>query len=149
MSRVCARNRSLHRRSVSAESPEGTLPQTPGAPGGGGTLLYPRALQVSCSFIERALITTSAQIHHDPVAGLDTSVQLVICGFWNSICSKHTPEHTCTLTNTQTASSVVIHSETQIKYDHYLVPNALLEHGLLCLEQGRRDEAVKLLEAAK
>uniref|UniRef100_A0A667WLQ2 Tetratricopeptide repeat domain 39A n=1 Tax=Myripristis murdjan TaxID=586833 RepID=A0A667WLQ2_9TELE len=38
---------------------------------------------------------------------------------------------------------------SQIKYDHYLVPNALLEHGLLCLEQGRNDEAVKLLEAAK
>uniref|UniRef100_A0A8C5G788 Tetratricopeptide repeat protein 39A n=1 Tax=Gouania willdenowi TaxID=441366 RepID=A0A8C5G788_GOUWI len=34
-------------------------------------------------------------------------------------------------------------------YDHYLVPNALLEHGLLCLEQGRRDEAIKLLESAK
>lgn len=42
-----------------------------------------------------------------------------------------------------------ISSETQIKYDHYLVPNALLEHGLLCLEQGRKDEAIKLLEAAK
>lgn len=45
--------------------------------------------------------------------------------------------------------SAVIPSETQIKYDHYLVPNALLEHGLLCLEQGRRGEAIKLLEAAK
>lgn len=40
-------------------------------------------------------------------------------------------------------------SETQIKFDHYLVPNALLEHGLLCLEQGRREEAIKLLEMAK
>lgn len=40
-------------------------------------------------------------------------------------------------------------SETQIKYDHYLVPNALLEHGLLCLEQGRNEESIKLLEAAK
>uniref|UniRef100_A0A8C9RXF3 Tetratricopeptide repeat domain 39A n=1 Tax=Scleropages formosus TaxID=113540 RepID=A0A8C9RXF3_SCLFO len=39
--------------------------------------------------------------------------------------------------------------ENQIKFDHYLVPNALLEHGLLCLEQGRRVEAIKLLEAAK
>uniref|UniRef100_A0A8C6SAS7 Tetratricopeptide repeat domain 39A n=1 Tax=Neogobius melanostomus TaxID=47308 RepID=A0A8C6SAS7_9GOBI len=43
----------------------------------------------------------------------------------------------------------VLCNETQIKYDHYLVPNALLEHGLLCLEQGRNIEAVKLLEAAK
>lgn len=40
-------------------------------------------------------------------------------------------------------------SETQIKFDHYLVPNALLEHSLLCLEQGRREEAIKLLEMAK
>uniref|UniRef100_A0A3B5M2P5 Tetratricopeptide repeat domain 39A n=1 Tax=Xiphophorus couchianus TaxID=32473 RepID=A0A3B5M2P5_9TELE len=44
---------------------------------------------------------------------------------------------------------LVLCNETQIKYDHYLVPNALLEHGLLCLEQGRRDEAIKLLETAK
>ncbi|XP_010768497.1 tetratricopeptide repeat protein 39A-like [Notothenia coriiceps] len=40
-------------------------------------------------------------------------------------------------------------SESQIKYDHYLVPNALLEHGLLCLEQGRKSEAIRLLETAK
>ncbi|KAI2661823.1 Tetratricopeptide repeat protein 39A [Labeo rohita] len=40
-------------------------------------------------------------------------------------------------------------SESQIKYDHYLVPNALLEHGLLCLEEGRINEAIKLLETAK
>uniref|UniRef100_A0A672I5K0 Tetratricopeptide repeat domain 39A n=1 Tax=Salarias fasciatus TaxID=181472 RepID=A0A672I5K0_SALFA len=45
--------------------------------------------------------------------------------------------------------TLVLCNETQIKYDHYLVPNALLEHGLLCLEQGRRDEAIKLLETAK
>lgn len=42
-----------------------------------------------------------------------------------------------------------LYSESQIKYDHYLVPNALLEHGLLCLEQGRIEEAIKLLETAK
>uniref|UniRef100_A0A674DSR6 Tetratricopeptide repeat domain 39A n=1 Tax=Salmo trutta TaxID=8032 RepID=A0A674DSR6_SALTR len=36
-----------------------------------------------------------------------------------------------------------------IKFDHYLVPNALLEHGLLCLEQGRKEEGIKLLETAK
>uniref|UniRef100_A0A665USR4 Tetratricopeptide repeat domain 39A n=1 Tax=Echeneis naucrates TaxID=173247 RepID=A0A665USR4_ECHNA len=45
--------------------------------------------------------------------------------------------------------TLVLCNETQIKYDHYLVPNALLEHGLLCLEQGRKDEAIKLLETAK
>ncbi|KAL4656066.1 tetratricopeptide repeat protein 39A-like isoform X3 [Arapaima gigas] len=45
--------------------------------------------------------------------------------------------------------TLVLCNESQIKFDHYLVPNALLEHGLLCLEQGRREEAIKLLEAAK
>ncbi|KAJ3598870.1 hypothetical protein NHX12_032833 [Muraenolepis orangiensis] len=45
--------------------------------------------------------------------------------------------------------TLILCNETQIKYDHYLVPNALLEHGLLCLEQGRKEEGIKLLEAAK
>ncbi|XP_062306162.1 tetratricopeptide repeat protein 39A isoform X1 [Osmerus eperlanus] len=45
--------------------------------------------------------------------------------------------------------TLVLCNESQIKYDHYLVPNALLEHGLLCLEQGRKEEGVKLLETAK
>ncbi|XP_061096076.1 tetratricopeptide repeat protein 39A isoform X1 [Conger conger] len=45
--------------------------------------------------------------------------------------------------------TLIVCNETQIKFDHYLVPNALLEHGLLCLEQGRNEEAVNLLEAAK
>ncbi|XP_036410489.1 tetratricopeptide repeat protein 39A-like [Megalops cyprinoides] len=45
--------------------------------------------------------------------------------------------------------TLVLCNETQIKFDHYLVPNALLEHALLCLEKGRKEEAVRLLEAAK
>uniref|UniRef100_A0A8C1P4C3 Tetratricopeptide repeat domain 39A n=1 Tax=Cyprinus carpio TaxID=7962 RepID=A0A8C1P4C3_CYPCA len=45
--------------------------------------------------------------------------------------------------------TLVLCNESQIKDDHYLVPNALLEHGLLCMEEGRIDEAIKLLEAAK
>ncbi|XP_077005811.1 tetratricopeptide repeat protein 39A isoform X3 [Tamandua tetradactyla] len=40
-------------------------------------------------------------------------------------------------------------NEKKIKYDHYLIPNALLELALLFLEQGRNEEAVKLLETAK
>nr|XP_020843400.1 tetratricopeptide repeat protein 39A isoform X5 [Phascolarctos cinereus] len=40
-------------------------------------------------------------------------------------------------------------SEKKIKYDHYLIPNALLEISLLCLEQGRTEEALKCLEMAK
>lgn len=45
--------------------------------------------------------------------------------------------------------TLILCNESLIKYDHYLVPNALLEHGLLCLEQGRTEEAIKLLETAK
>lgn len=41
------------------------------------------------------------------------------------------------------------YSEKRIKYDHYLIPNALLELALLSMEQGRNEEAVKLLETAK
>ncbi|XP_056388284.1 tetratricopeptide repeat protein 39A isoform X2 [Hyla sarda] len=37
----------------------------------------------------------------------------------------------------------------KIKYDEYLVPNALLELALLYLQIDRRDEAIKLLENAK
>lgn len=40
-------------------------------------------------------------------------------------------------------------SEKKIKYDHYLIPNALLELALLYLDQDRREEAIKLLERAK
>ncbi|XP_048845791.1 tetratricopeptide repeat protein 39A-like [Brienomyrus brachyistius] len=45
--------------------------------------------------------------------------------------------------------NLVLCNENQIKFDHYLVPTVLLEHALLCMEQGRKEEAVKLLEAAK
>lgn len=45
--------------------------------------------------------------------------------------------------------SPLSHSEKKIKYDHYLIPNALLELALLFMEQGRNEEAVKLLETAK
>lgn len=40
-------------------------------------------------------------------------------------------------------------SEKKIKYDHYLIPNALLELAILYLDQDRREEAIKLLEKAK
>ncbi|XP_056466030.1 tetratricopeptide repeat protein 39A isoform X2 [Gadus chalcogrammus] len=43
----------------------------------------------------------------------------------------------------------VYRSEKKIRYDHYLVPNALLELSLLCINQNRRDEAIKLLHKAK
>ncbi|KAM9687482.1 tetratricopeptide repeat protein 39A isoform 2-T2 [Trichechus inunguis] len=40
-------------------------------------------------------------------------------------------------------------NEKKIKYDHYLIPNGLLELALLFMEQGRNEEAIKLLETAK
>ncbi|XP_060061891.1 tetratricopeptide repeat protein 39A isoform X2 [Erinaceus europaeus] len=43
----------------------------------------------------------------------------------------------------------IIANEKKIKYDHYLIPNALLELALLFMEQGKNEEAVKLLETAK
>uniref|UniRef100_A0A665VYW8 Zgc:158403 n=1 Tax=Echeneis naucrates TaxID=173247 RepID=A0A665VYW8_ECHNA len=43
----------------------------------------------------------------------------------------------------------VCSSEKKIKFDHYLVPNSLVELSLLYIDQGRREEAVKLLRKAK
>ncbi|KAM4721790.1 tetratricopeptide repeat protein 39A [Rhinophrynus dorsalis] len=40
-------------------------------------------------------------------------------------------------------------NEKKIKYDHYLIPNALLELALLYLQMEKKDEAVRLLENAK
>ncbi|KAM6456472.1 tetratricopeptide repeat protein 39A isoform 1-T1 [Liasis olivaceus] len=40
-------------------------------------------------------------------------------------------------------------NEKKIKYDHYLIPNALLELALLYLDQGKIEEAIKILERAK
>ncbi|XP_075688249.1 tetratricopeptide repeat protein 39A [Rhinoderma darwinii] len=40
-------------------------------------------------------------------------------------------------------------NEKKIKYDEYLVPNALLELALLYLQKDKREEAIKLLENAK
>ncbi|KAH1176458.1 hypothetical protein KIL84_021192 [Mauremys mutica] len=45
--------------------------------------------------------------------------------------------------------SAVQASEKRLRYDHYLVPNALLELGLLHLAQGRSEEAVPLLRRAR
>ncbi|KAM9115181.1 tetratricopeptide repeat protein 39A-like [Pangshura tecta] len=45
--------------------------------------------------------------------------------------------------------SAVQASEKRLRYDHYLVPNALLELSLLRLAQGRSEEAVPLLRRAR
>lgn len=40
-------------------------------------------------------------------------------------------------------------SEKKIRFDHYLVPNALVELGLIYIDQGQRDKAIKVLRKAK
>uniref|UniRef100_A0AAR2KDN2 Tetratricopeptide repeat domain 39A n=1 Tax=Pygocentrus nattereri TaxID=42514 RepID=A0AAR2KDN2_PYGNA len=40
----------------------------------------------------------------------------------------------------------VYSSEKKLKFDHYLVPNSLLELGLLYVDTGRREQAIKLLQ---
>ena len=40
-------------------------------------------------------------------------------------------------------------SEKKIKFDHYLVPNALLELSVVYIDTGRKEEAIKLLVKAK
>ncbi|XP_077591225.1 tetratricopeptide repeat protein 39A [Stigmatopora nigra] len=39
--------------------------------------------------------------------------------------------------------------EKKLKFDHYLIPNSMVELSLLYIEQGRKDEAIKLLYKAK
>ncbi|KAG7230779.1 hypothetical protein INR49_019593 [Caranx melampygus] len=92
----------------------------------------------------KTLDEAQAQLDNSPRTEFSIDDQCLL-SLLKGLCLKHLghqeeAEHYFTL---------VLCNETQIKYDHYLVPNALLEHGLLCLEQGRKDEAIKLLEAAK
>uniref|UniRef100_A0A8C6Q2W3 Tetratricopeptide repeat domain 39A n=1 Tax=Nothobranchius furzeri TaxID=105023 RepID=A0A8C6Q2W3_NOTFU len=94
--------------------------------------------------ILKTLEEAQAKLENLPRTEFTTDDQCLLC-LLKGLClkqlgHKEEAEHYFTL---------VLCNETLIKYDHYLVPNALLEHGLLCLEQGRKDEAIKLLEAAK
>uniref|UniRef100_A0A3B1JRE5 Zgc:158403 n=1 Tax=Astyanax mexicanus TaxID=7994 RepID=A0A3B1JRE5_ASTMX len=43
----------------------------------------------------------------------------------------------------------VYSSEKKLKFDHYLIPNSLLELGLLYIDTGRREQAIKILQKAK
>ncbi|XP_057673330.1 tetratricopeptide repeat protein 39A [Corythoichthys intestinalis] len=43
----------------------------------------------------------------------------------------------------------VCSSEKKLRFDHYLIPNSMVELSLLYIEQGRKDEAIKLLHKAK
>ncbi|XP_072129862.1 tetratricopeptide repeat protein 39A isoform X1 [Mobula birostris] len=61
------------------------------------------------------------------------------------LCLKHLDK----LSEAEEYFSWIHTNQHMIRYDHYLIPNALLEHGLLCMQEGRNDEAVKFLESAK
>nr|XP_057905334.1 tetratricopeptide repeat protein 39A [Doryrhamphus excisus] len=43
----------------------------------------------------------------------------------------------------------VCSSEKKLRFDHYLIPNSMVELSLLYIDQGRGDEAIKLLRKAK
>uniref|UniRef100_A0A8C1HL15 Zgc:158403 n=2 Tax=Cyprinus carpio TaxID=7962 RepID=A0A8C1HL15_CYPCA len=43
----------------------------------------------------------------------------------------------------------VYSSEKKVKFDHYLVPNALLEMSLLYIDTGKKEQAIHLLQKAK
>uniref|UniRef100_A0A8D0B4V9 Tetratricopeptide repeat domain 39A n=1 Tax=Salvator merianae TaxID=96440 RepID=A0A8D0B4V9_SALMN len=58
-------------------------------------------------------------------------------------------KHLHSSTEAEACFSAVHGSEKKIRYDHYLVPNALLELSLLYVAQGRNEEAVQLLRKAK
>ncbi|XP_054859677.1 tetratricopeptide repeat protein 39A-like [Eublepharis macularius] len=58
-------------------------------------------------------------------------------------------KHLRSPTEAEACFSAVHASEKRIRYDHYLVPNALLELSLLYVGQGRNEEAVRLLRRAK
>uniref|UniRef100_A0A3Q4H7U6 Zgc:158403 n=1 Tax=Neolamprologus brichardi TaxID=32507 RepID=A0A3Q4H7U6_NEOBR len=46
-------------------------------------------------------------------------------------------------------AAIKLSSHYKIRFDHYLVPNCLVELSLLYIDQGRRDEAIKILHKAK
>ncbi|XP_044299606.1 tetratricopeptide repeat protein 39A-like isoform X1 [Varanus komodoensis] len=58
-------------------------------------------------------------------------------------------KHLHSSTEAEACFSAVQNSEKKIRYDHYLVPNAMLELSLLYVAQGRSEEAVQLLRKAK
>ncbi|XP_041133482.1 tetratricopeptide repeat protein 39A-like isoform X2 [Polyodon spathula] len=68
-----------------------------------------------------------------------------LVSFLKGLCMKHLGCHE----EAEQYFNLIQINETLIRYDHYLVPNALLEHGLLCMELGRKEEGVRYLETAK
>ncbi|XP_062974445.1 tetratricopeptide repeat protein 39A isoform X2 [Elgaria multicarinata webbii] len=61
------------------------------------------------------------------------------------LCLKHLGKHS----EAEDHFAYIHFNEKKIKYDHYLIPNALLELALLYLDQNKREEAIKMLERAK
>lgn len=57
--------------------------------------------------------------------------------------------NTCSISECSLRCFCTFNSEKKLKFDHYLVPNALLELSLLCIDTGRKEQAIKLLQKAK
>ncbi|XP_068949126.1 tetratricopeptide repeat protein 39A-like isoform X1 [Petaurus breviceps papuanus] len=90
------------------------------------------------------LIKTQETLEKSPANEFSVD-DLCVVKLLQGLCRKHLGQATEAEENFR-----FIHaSEKKIKYDHYLIPNALLEISLLCLEQGRTEEALKCLEMAK
>ncbi|XP_066547892.1 tetratricopeptide repeat protein 39A isoform X2 [Amia ocellicauda] len=92
----------------------------------------------------KTLDEAQRRLEHNPTSDYTIDDQCLV-SLLKGLCLKHLGYHE----EAEHYFTLVLCNETQIKYDHYLVPNALLEHGLLCMEQGRMEEAIKLLETAK
>ncbi|CAL9696231.1 unnamed protein product [Knipowitschia caucasica] len=92
----------------------------------------------------KTLDEAQAKLENSPRTEFSIDDQCLL-SLLKGLCLKHLGHHE----EAEHYFTLVLCNETQIKYDHYLVPNALLEHGLLCIEQGRNNEAIKLLETAK
>lgn len=69
----------------------------------------------------------------------NSNVALIVEVFWNVGFVKREINNMC----------IMGYSEKKLKYDHYLIPNTLLELGLLYADTGRREKAIKLLQKAK
>ncbi|KAJ8254270.1 hypothetical protein COCON_G00208820 [Conger conger] len=90
------------------------------------------------------LVEAERTLHDNPVNEYNVDDRCVI-QLLKGLCLKNQGQ-------TQAAEDCfdkVYRSEKKIRFDHYLVPNALLELSLLYIDQGRREQAVKLLQKAK
>lgn len=86
-------------------------------------------------------VTTGCFYFNDPLSRKNSTTAFQLC------LAKRVECATCRLT-TRLCLTMMLR-EKKIRFDHYVVPNSLVELSLLYTDQGRRDEAIKLLTKAK